>query len=387
MSYIEKNITEYIGTIILDNIWKYQRGSVPDIKVDSSNNAYSNRSSIFIGTGASSYFKISKYDVIMHEVFHIILEHSNIKKFPGYTHEQINIAGDLEINSILGLSGTEMNILYPTQLGLPIGLTTKEYLELLYPEGQTPQHITDNMHKCPRHGEDGKEVNPAGQGMSAPILEKDQAPADYVKNAMERNANTIKIDGNYDHSIEPGLKKFLEEAKLRSRVTFASNKRQISYTRLNRRSHNSSDVLMPGVLKTHDPIGSQRGYLPIIFVDISGSTEKIKVSQSIRNVLKYTRKDFIIAMYNEKLRFVSTPKDKVLTFKSQGSTNFFESLKQFIETYPDLWARLSEVFVVTDGEDSTLNRAADMIHKAGKGFQAQFINKYGESSRIDYKVM
>lgn len=385
MSITMRNIIQYVSRNLINSIWGQSwehRSYVPDCFINDGAEAYSTASRIVIGTQVPKRFNITVYEALMHEILHVKFKHHVKELFPGYTAQQINLAGDMEINSILRLNLPSMNVLHPEKYGLPVGLTTKEYLELMFKENDPsmPSHFERDADSCPRHDEEGEIANPNAMD---PDFGTDQLNIDGTPVRGHHYEAIIELADfkNVNELREKGLLLFLKEARLKARIMSSNSSRAVSYKKLNKRDVYDG-IITPGRIKTQSTAGNLRGYLPIIFMDVSSSTSTAPVAMRLREVLKYSHKDFVIAMYNGGLANVITPQDRKIAFGHQGGTNLSSSLHQFKEEYPDMWNSLSDVFVITDGEDKTIPAAALICKDAGKGFKAQFISPVGASQRV-----
>lgn len=385
MSDVMEKIIQYVSKNLIYNIWGFSYREIynpPKCIVNNKSEAYSSKDMIVIGTGVPDRFGITIYEALMHEILHVKLKHHKHELFPGYTGKQINLAGDMEINSILRMNLPSMSVLHPEKYGLPVGLTTKEYLELMFnkDDPSMPEHFERDADRCPRHDESGEISYP---DVEDPDYSTDELGEDGVPVQGQSRESIIDPADfkNTEELREKGLIQFLKEARQKARVMSSNSSRIVSYKKLNKRD-TYAGIVTPGTIKRQSTAGSLKEYLPLIFMDISSSTNETMVADRLREVLKYACKDFIIAMYNGHLVTVITPNDRKIPFGHIGGTALNASLDDFMKQYPDIWNRLSDVFVITDGEDKTIPTAAVTCKNAGKGFKVQFINKTGTTRRV-----
>lgn len=145
---------------------------------------------------ALTYAKINNIDIVLaakmligHEIMHVALGHFS-KKYKSYDRKLLNIAGDLEINTILGITHPAM---IPEDYGFPKYLDTKTYYKLLKEQKEKEEEeFKKNSEKAESQLENEKEDK----------KEEENKEENTENNTNENNEESNKQNGEQNDKQE-----------------------------------------------------------------------------------------------------------------------------------------------------------------------------------------
>lgn len=320
--------------------------------------------------------------ILGHEIMHISLGHFG-PKYKDYNKKLLNIAGDLEINTILDITHPAI---IPEDFGLPRYLDTDSYYEMLkeqyendkeefeknatkykesLPEGVEEFDINNEMTDEQANGNlsINREVNFNKDNKYDKEEKREMTPQQ-----IEVLSKKIKGSGSGDKkkdfyevnsSIE-GLNNILRKM-MSNENTFEiiPTKKQPSYHKFNNRR--KSDFILPG--KKIVQSGSQKKFQKslTVFVDVSGSTSTPEILHNLKVVSSKLHKvGATVVYYDDSIKDVLKPKELYCHYRPSGGT----SISRVVKEYTDLGNKIERLYVFTDGADnfSEIPKLCDEYH-------------------------
>ena len=343
--------------------------------------------SIHLGWDILKERGLTLIDAFLHEVLHNVLP--DMKEYRSYSYKMINVAQDLEINSILGLSDPSMDVLYPSKLGLPVGLTTLEYLQILYPnityigesgyskeagDGGAKQDIDNNCGHDHELTDEDRAWEPPKKAKKTKFNDKGAKSWGEITLEKIKKATTDKFE--FEPLRDLDVINFLEEAKIKSTIKTPAYSNEYTYKKFSRRSR-SADLIFPGIKKSKND-GYKAGTMPLLLVDTSLSINTPVKTRLVKSIMGWTHPSFIILTYGGLPQELFYPKDKIFLEYSYGTDNF-KAVSFAISHFKD---DISEIFTITDGEDDTIEDSRALALSLGLQYSALFIKENGKSQRI-----
>ena len=312
----------------------------------------------------SNYNKVSLNEsvckILAHEAMHIVLGHFN-KKYKDYDKKILNIAGDLEINQIIGMQPPAIQ---PSNFGMPTNLTTDEYYELLINNKQnfnSTNLIKNNFSLNDDLIESFKDMKELGEDEVNNIFSEIDKIIEN-QNSLESSLNSIIRTQNSNIKVDYSPKKingFEEVIKniihYENQVTITKTERVANWRKFNNRRP-KSNLLQPGKSICSNGTKLKYNRSPVVFLDFSGSTIEINNSLTwAANELK-TKCNATIVYYNNNIIDIETPGSPVLAPESKGGTNLLNVIGEYEENYAklDSYEQLKKIYAITDGIDSSI---------------------------------
>ena len=280
-----------------------------------------------------------------HEILHILLGHFS-NKYLKYDQKLLNLAGDMEINTIIRISKP---FIVPESFGFPTNLKTDQYYKLLlYYYGI--EKINSEFIVKDEHFIDYNDIEKFNKdNLNFDINDKKYYYQKSVAMGIYgiKNENKEKIPNkvtNLDGVIRQILR--TENCYIISKINKVPN-----WSKFNNRK-SSNNFLIPG--NTQETNGTIKKFdnSSLVFIDTSSSTDKI-ISSLNRCAIELRKKcNCVLIEYNTEIKNIINPSEKIELFRSYGGTSIRKTLDQYLTMKNHI--QFDRVYVITDGEDTGL---------------------------------
>lgn len=348
--------------------------------------------------------------LLSHEIFHVILGHFS-NKYKDHDKRLLNIAGDLEINSYLGIGHPGITA---ADYGWSPLLPTETYYQKLvemsneakkeeisiplnFPssENSETEDDADEVGNVKVLDRDGNEVGKIEtedtdeENFDEYEDDSEEAPKNEFNEEIERDygieipedviINTATSDNLQDNTININIsmgsavdaKKVLKEVakkvlseyknysldgldKIMSKLIRTENERSIvphskksTYYKLNNRRQNG-DFILPGKRLEGGATKKKFDRSLTVFIDVSGSTYGIIANNLKKVAFKLHQQGANIVYYNKCIAGIIKASDSFMTASAGGGTDIVDVVKEYTEKYD----KLERVYVFTDGYDN-----------------------------------
>lgn len=377
--------------------------------------------------------------ILSHEIFHILLGHFS-SKYKKHNKEILNLAGDLEINQLIGLRPPGIQ---PEDFGLKPYRNTDYYYDILIKEFEdrktaleniisemnpsegTPMGINENEEpsentelnepseesnneKEQSVGENTEEIKTepksvteevgrGTQSIEEKVLE-DMIPEGAMINEVTveiMDTETIEINENLKDlaRVEEVVKKNLSKKDIynikgldeivrkmvnrEKMVKITPHDKVNTYYKFNNRR--KRDFILPGKKLTNSGTKKKLDTSLTVFIDVSGST-KGRININLMNVArKMHEMGATIVYYRNSIVSICEPDKTFFTEFGQGGTKITQTVAEYISRGYDLM----RAYVFTDGQDDFR-----YLKEVCEKFNVYVIDsykvyeKYNEKSRI-----
>ena len=392
-----KYLCYYYGYDLVDNIAKMIRRN---------SNYYYTKLDLIINSGGGTYISsycndVSKLDIyldiydvirysqyndldtisackyiVSHEIFHALLGHFS-NKYKNHNKQLLNIAGDLEINQLIGLKHPGLQV---EDYGFkPYRNTDYYYAELL-------KEFENRKNQLSNSG--------PGSGKSDEEIISEMIPENRIVNnrSFENNASIESgLSNEALTTIEQTLKKKIltkgNSYTLRGldeiirRIEYLENEKKImphgrvsTYYKLNNRR--KSDFILPGKKLTNSGLRKKLDSSLTVFIDTSGSTKGIVHKNLMSVARKLKSLGATIVYYTYRIEAICEPEDEFCIVYDGGYTRITDVIDSYIEDHS-----LNRAYVFTDGFDD-FRRMKEVCDKFNVYFvsQGSVYEKYNEKS-------
>ena len=379
--------------------------------------------------------------ILSHEIFHILLGHFSTK-YKNHNKEILNIAGDLEINQLIGLKppgiqpedfglkpyrntdyyydnlikdfeerkkalediisetsspkGIPINVIDDSKLSEnnePLKDREKDPIEIEQSQGRSEEEIETEPKSIPQ------EAGRGTQSIEEKVLE-DMIPEGAIINEVTAeimDTETIEINENLKDlaRVEKVVKKNLSKKNIydikgldeivrkmvnrEKMVKITPHDKVNTYYKFNNRR--KRDFILPGKKLTNSGTKKKLDTSLTVFIDVSGSTRG-RININLMNVArKMHEMGATIVYYRNSIVSICEPNKTFFTEFGQGGTKITQTVTEYISRGYDLM----RAYVFTDGQDSF-----KYLKDACKKFTVYVIDnykvyeKYNEKSRIIY---
>lgn len=315
--------------------------------------------------------------LISHEMFHIILGHFS-SKYESHNKRLLNIAGDIEINQIIGL---EAPGLQPEDFGFkPYRDTDYYYEELLKLYADEEKNRDSGQFSNDQFDDDHDDDTQSNDTQSNTTQSSNENSNDSFDNNIidelipeDRIVNEVTAEKLSETTInitsKPGTLAELEariKKQLNAKDTYniqglqevinkierkektqriSPHGKKDTYYKFNNRRKNGS-LILPGKKLTDSGVKKKYDTSFTAFIDISGSTSGT-CHKDLMNVAKKLHSiGGTIVYYNGKLQSICETEDCFFPERAYGGTSISRAISEYLETHS-----LNRAYVFTDGND------------------------------------
>ncbi|MBT9258150.1 MAG: hypothetical protein KM310_00125 [Clostridiales bacterium] len=333
--------------------------------------AVSKTGTLYVSEAFAGLSTAEQVTVIAHEALHLLLLH--FERLRNVPIRLANVAGDLEINSILREAGFsfpegEYRPLFPEDFDLPAGKTAEEYIELLKSRavelfGSGNDMTPDDDESGGGSDERNNTLPPFGGGSGShghPAPWEDPVEAEASSGMSETEWRGLarqvakEVQAEKARGYVPGALIRWAEGVLRAKVDWQNLLRHFigrarvvagvddySYTRPPRRRV-AGNIVFPAMIRREMTLA--------VIVDTSGSVEDQQLAQARREVLELARHFGKVTVLDadaavQQIREVRAGQAASLTFRGGGGTD----MALAIEAAAKLRPRPDVIIVLTDG--------------------------------------
>ena len=179
-------------------------------------------------------------------------------------------------------------------------------------------------------------------------MEKKTIDLDFSIDDIIKVENTIKRELSKSDTYEiEGLNEIIRKIiNKENSMKITPHGRQASYYKLNNRR--KSDFILPGKKLTKDGIKKKFDSSPVVFIDVSGSTDG-RVNIDLMNVAKKLHKiGATIVYYNGGIKSVCEPDSVFFTEEAGGGTDITYTTRTYLKNFEPF----DRAYVFTDGYDN-----------------------------------
>ena len=337
--------------------------------------------------------------LISHEIFHVLLGHFS-SKYKNHDKNLLNIAGDLEINSYLGIQHPGITA---ADYGWSPLLSTEVYYQKLVELGEQNKEEKDADNSAADSGENTDDeldipnvsiYNQDGQKVGEVPSEKpsndqnsnqsqssfnDMIESNYnidIPDDVTINTTTSDLLGDNTIDINISLNDMLDNKKIVQETVTAAMRRELeecnivgleaiikklervekehtiqpksrisTYYKLNNRRN--SDFILPGKKLEGGNTKKKHSKGLTIFIDVSSSTHGTIGTNLNKVAYRLHKEGATIVYYNSNISAIIKPEEAFYKGRIAGSTSITNTVKEYMRRYGDL----ERVYVFTDGED------------------------------------
>lgn len=211
-------------------------------------------------------------------------------------------------------------------------------------------------------------------------MEKEIVDINFSIDDIIKVENTIKKELSKADTYEiEGLNEIIRKIINKERsMKITPHGRQSSYYKFNNRR--KSDFLLPGKKLTNEGIKKKFDSSPVVFIDVSGSTQG-RVNIDLMNVARKLHKiGATIVYYENSITSVCEPKDVFFTEGPGGGTDITNTIRAYLKNFEEF----DRAYVFTDGYDNFtyLKSVCDKFNVYFIQGNRRVFEKYNEKSNI-----
>lgn len=310
------------------------------------------------------------FSLVAHELDHarIVLEVKRRGEQENYSkkdHELLNIAEDFEINWRISMDKSIG--IHADQYGYEPFMKWDYYYDVLEKEiqesGNFDDFIVHNM-LSGKYG-DAEDLRKDIEKLSDQEKESLEQKLQEIRKAMGTGPGDVQRDSEFykkefDISFLPKNTATMirDIRRMSNNISMENTPEELTFFRFSNRRPRT-DIVQPGIQEITDKYNKNIDKTTTVFIDMSGSMEKI--SDTIVNIIKYTHNRKIrTVLYNHGITRIIEPQQKLPDIEIPSGGN---DLEKAYEEYKQDHKELENIVVITDGGEPCLFDNPFSAHK------------------------